>query len=180
MKGIVFTEFLDMVEKEFGYGVVDSIIESSDLESEGIYTSIGTYHHYEIIQLLSNLSDTVKVDKNVLLKAFGKYLFDTFYKTYPSFFESVDNAFDFLISIDKHIHVEVLKLYPDATLPKFETYINENEHLIMTYISVRKMSPLAEGLIEKSLIHYKEDCTIDVENIEKDGSIVKFVIKPVK
>lgn len=179
MKGIVFTEFLDMVEQKFGYEVVDSIIESSELESNGVYTSIGTYHHFEIIQLLGNLSDTVKIDKGTLLKEFGKYLFDTFYKTYPTFFTSVDNAFDFLISIDKHIHVEVLKLYPDATLPKFETHIDDQKQLVMTYKSERKMSPLAEGLIEKSLLHYNENCSINREMIEEDGSIVKFVIKHV-
>ena len=36
MKGIVFTEFLEMVEEKFGLEVVDYIIESSELASEGI------------------------------------------------------------------------------------------------------------------------------------------------
>lgn len=36
MKGIVFTEFLDMVEEKFGYGVVDQIITESKLESNGM------------------------------------------------------------------------------------------------------------------------------------------------
>ena len=40
MKGIVFTEFLDMVEKEFGYETVDHIIENSELSSNGIYTCL--------------------------------------------------------------------------------------------------------------------------------------------
>jgi len=32
MKGIVFTEFLELVEDKFGLEMVDNIIESSDLE----------------------------------------------------------------------------------------------------------------------------------------------------
>ena len=67
MKGIVFTEFLDMVEKEFGYEVVDHIIEQSDLESRGIYTAVGTYHHSEIVQLLTRLSMKTETDAQVLL-----------------------------------------------------------------------------------------------------------------
>ena len=35
MKGIVFTEFLEMVEEKYGYEVVDQIIEESKLPSGG-------------------------------------------------------------------------------------------------------------------------------------------------
>lgn len=179
MKGIVFTEFLDMVEQKFGYEIVDQIIEDSDLKSNGIYTAIGTYPHSEVVSLLMNLSDRVKVDPAILLKDFGKYLFDTFLASYPQFFTVVDNAFAFLHSIDNHIHVEVLKLYPDATLPKFLSHETEDGSMIMTYKSERKMAALAEGLIEKSIAHYNEVCTIDSENLNDDGSEVRFTIKRV-
>jgi hypothetical protein len=33
----------------------------------------------------------------------------------------IDDALDFLERVDKVIHVEVLKLYPDAMLPRFDT-----------------------------------------------------------
>ena len=176
MKGIVFTEFLEMVENEFGYEVVDHIISESNLASNGVYTSIGTYPHSEIVALLMKLSDKVNMDPGALLKFFGRYIFDTFLKGYPQFFTQVDNAFDFLHSIDNHIHVEVLKLYPDATLPKFNSKETENGKLEMTYKSERKMAQFAEGLIEKSIEHYKENCTISREELKEDGSEVKFTI----
>lgn len=177
MKGIVFTEFLEMVEKQFGYEMVDTIIEESKLPSNGIYTSVGTYHHSEIVQLLGNLSTKSKIDAQVLLKAFGEYLFDTFLGAYPQFFKAVDNPFDFLISIDSHIHVEVLKLYPEATLPKFDTVRLDDGSLQMIYKSERKMGALAEGLIEKSIAYYKTSHIVEKEMISEDGSIVKFTIK---
>ena len=40
MKGIVFTEFLDLVEEKFGLEMVDTIIEQSNLDSGGVYTPI--------------------------------------------------------------------------------------------------------------------------------------------
>ncbi len=177
MKGIVFTEFLEMVESRYGYEMVDQLIEESNLESEGIYTSIGTYHHSEIVQLLVNLSEKTKIDAMTLLKAFGEYLFETFVKTYPRFFEAENNAFDFLKSIDSHIHVEVQKLYPDATLPKFDTKENQDGTLIMVYKSERKMAALAEGLIEKSIAYYKHPHIVQKELIKDDGSEVEFTIK---
>lgn len=176
MKGIVFTEFLDMVESEFGYDVVDKILESSELESEGVYTAVGTYHHSEIVALLMNLSKEVKMDPGILLKEFGKYLFNTFLSSYPQFFDEADGAFPFLESIDTHIHVEVKKLYPKATLPKFETSVNDEGQMIMIYQSERKMAALADGLIEKALAYYEEDCSVTYENMNEDGSEVKFII----
>lgn len=176
MKGIVFTEFLDMVEEKFGYGMVDDLIENSDLSSKGIYTAVGTYHHSEIVTLLTNLSDKSKIDADTLLKSFGEYLFDTFLKQYPQFFSAHDDSFAFLESIDSHIHVEVQKLYPDATLPKFVTHISEDKVMSMIYQSERKMASLAEGLINKSLLHYKDDCEIEKSLLNEDGSEVKFTI----
>ncbi len=177
MKGIVFTEFLDMVEAKFGYEVVDQIISESNLESDGIYTSIGTYPHSEVVSLLMNLSSEVKIDPSILLKEFGKYLFDAFLSSYPQFFTAVDNSFAFLHSIDNHIHVEVLKLYPDATLPSFQSEEIEDGTMIMTYKSERKMAGLAEGLIERSILHYDEKCSIQSEKMNEEGSEVKFTIK---
>lgn len=176
MKGIVFTEFLDMVEQEFGYDVVDHILESSDLPSNGIYTAVGTYHHSEIVTLLTKLSKKTEMDPEALLKAFGGYLFDTFLKQYPQFFEAHTHAFTFLESIDNHIHVEVQKLYPEATLPKFETITTDAGDLVMTYTSERKMASLALGLIEKSTAHYGHESEIKMDQISGDGTVVKFTI----
>jgi len=177
MKGIVFTEFLDMVEKTYGYEMVDHIIEASDLPSSGVYTAVGTYSHSEIVQLLTNLSTKVEVDPASLLKIFGRYIFDTFLAAYPQFFEKMSGSFEFLESIDKHIHVEVQKLYPDATLPKFTTDIDQGKQMTMVYHSERKMADFAEGLIEKSFEHFKEDCTITSKPLNDDHSIVEFTLQ---
>ena len=56
MKGIIFREFLEMVEEQFGYKTVDTIIENSNLASKGIYTSVGTYPHQEMFSLVKELS----------------------------------------------------------------------------------------------------------------------------
>ncbi len=179
MKGIVFTEFLEMVESKFGYSVVDQILDASDLPSEGIYTAVGTYDHAEIIQLLSNLSSEVDLPPAVLLKEFGSYLFNAFLKNYPIFFSEVNNVVDFLKSIDGHIHVEVQKLYPEAALPTFDYELDENRSITLIYRSERKMSALAEGLIEKSIEHFGEPYQVSSELLKEDGSVVRFFIAKV-
>lgn len=176
MKGVVFTEFLEMVEEKYNYRMVDTIVSENKLSSDGAYTAVGTYDHSEMVKLIVSLSKHTQEQVPNLLKIFGHYFFDTLKKGYPQFLDATDNAFDFLESIETYIHVEVRKLYPDAELPTFKTQeISENK-LEMIYYSERKMSDFAEGLIERSLEYYGEKGTVQKQNIEEDGSIVRFVI----
>ena len=177
MKGVVFTEFLEMVEEEFGLEVVDSIITDSDLKSGGSYTAVGTYDHEEMVSLVINLSRRINVEVNDLLKVFGKYLMNRFVTMYPSFFERVDNGFDFLNTVHSYIHVEVKKLYPDAELPEFETLSMTDSRMELKYSSSRKMSGLALGLIEGCMDHFGQKVNIKLEDITEDGSQVLFEIE---
>lgn len=180
MKGMVFTEFLEMVEDKFGFDITDDIIEASKdkLSTEGAYTSVGTYPHSEMITLVNNLSVATKIPVPKLVHVFGEHLLNQFAKHYSMFFEAVDNTFDFLKSIDNHIHVEVLKLYPDAELPRFSCFHpnDEKNKLTMIYTSERAMSDLASGLIEGAIKYYNENITYEKELIEDDGKKVKFIL----
>ncbi len=177
MKGIVFTEFLDLVEQNFGYEMVDHIIQESKLANGGAYTGVGTYPHSEMVSLVTNLSNRAEIPVASLLKLYGRHLFGVFEKSYGRFFTEVDSAFALLQHIENHIHVEVLKLYPDAELPRFETsHLSENT-LEMIYHSERKMADFAEGLIEATLEHFNETATIQRNNITPDGTSVRFIIE---
>ena len=111
MKGMVFTEFLEMVEDKFSSEVADWIIEQANLRSGGVYTSVGTYDHGEMIELVSCLSKKTGIPSADLVKSFGFYLFDRFHNMYPIYFKGVASSFDFLQRIEDYIHVEVRKLY---------------------------------------------------------------------
>lgn len=176
MKGIVFTELFEMVEQEFGYEMVDILVETTDLPSGGIYTSVGTYNHTEIVNLVVNLSERSQIPVPELFRAFGKYLFKTFTKSYHHFIEKAPNAFIFLGSIHNYIHVEVKKLYPDAELPYFDIEYPNSDTLIMNYQSGRKMADLALGLIEGTLEYYNESAIVSHNLLNEDGSHVQFVI----
>ena len=55
MKGIVFTEFLEMVEDRHGLDFCDELLEGTDLASGGVYTSVGTYAVAELVAVLQPL-----------------------------------------------------------------------------------------------------------------------------
>lgn len=176
MKGIVFTEFLEMVEQKFDYAMVDNLLNTTELESEGIYTSVGTYNYTEMVNMVVNLSERTNIPVPDLLRVFGKYLFQSFTKMYGHWISNAPDGFSFLELIHNYIHIEVKKLYPDAELPHFETEkINDNT-LIMTYTSIRKMADLAYGLIDGCMEHFGEKVVISQISLNEDGSKTKFVI----
>lgn len=176
MKGIVFREFLELVETKFGLEVVNDIIEKSELSSKGAYTSIGTYDFSEMLQLLTNLSVKTKISIDDLLYTYGLHFFEVLKISYPTILDKYENPLDLLSSIDSHIHVEVRKIYPEAELPKFETLEKTNNSIVLKYISSRSMYAFALGLIEKTFNHYNSTATITQSKLNEKGSEVMFVI----
>ncbi|MEZ4883670.1 MAG: heme NO-binding domain-containing protein [Chitinophagales bacterium] len=177
MKGVVFTEFLEMVEDKFGYETVDSIIVKSEIKSQGAYTSIGTYPSSEMFALVEQLSDEQNIPIPTLLNAFGNYLFHRFAKIYSFVFEGMKTSFELLESIEQHIHVQVKKLYPDAELPNFSVRREGANRLVMMYQSERAMGDLAVGLIQGCLEHFGETASIRKTNETEDGKKVKLTIE---
>lgn len=156
VKGMVFTEFLDMVEAEHSADFVDDLIDGCDLPSGGAYTSVGTYDHREIVTLVGALSARTGEPVPALVQRFGGWLFGRFHTLFPDYFTRAPTLFDLLGSVDHYIHREVAKLYPDAQLPRFDTERPEPGTLVMLYRSPRGMEDLAEGLIRAAIAHYRE------------------------
>lgn len=177
MKGVVFTELLEMVEGTYGYETVDHIIQHSDLPSGGSYTAVGTYDHTELVQLLIQLSQKTGTPIPALMHRFGTYIFDHFAKGYPQFFAHSPDTFSFLSGIEDYIHVEVRKLYPDAELPTFEIQKRSENELSMIYRSERRMADFAAGLIEGCANHYKEKLEVARKDLNESGSEVEFLIR---
>ena len=166
MKGIVFTEFLEMVEAQFGESVVDQVIEASNLPNGGAYTAVGTYSSSEMLRLISSLSIATQTPAANLSRAFGQYLFKRFSQVYPSMFAGTTHALAFLKTIDQHIHVQVRKLYPDAELPSFSFHEPQPGQLVMIYESHRPLADLAEGLIQGCIAYFGETITLERNNLQ--------------
>ena len=131
MKGIVFTEFLELVEDKFGLEMVDNIITNSKLESEGVYTAVGTYSFSEMLQLLQHLSENTGISIDNLLLVYAEHFFSVIEKSYPGLLATYKDPIEMISSIENHIHVEVRKIYPDAELPTFEVVEKTENSLVM-------------------------------------------------
>ncbi|MFD2542785.1 heme NO-binding domain-containing protein [Lacinutrix gracilariae] len=176
MKGIVFTEFLELVEDKFGLKMVDTIISNSNLESEGVYTAVGTYSFSEMLQLLQHLSENTGISIDNLLLVYAEHFFSVIERSYPGLLATYKDPIEMISSIENHIHVEVRKIYPDAELPTFEVTNKTENSLVMIYKSSRAMHHFGLGLMNKTFEHFNATATIDLEKIKEDGTEVRFVI----
>ncbi len=155
MKGIVFTSLADMVEEHHGIELWEKVLKVSKVDSGGVYTSGKTYSDSELFSLVQVLQKELDVDTDDLIRSFGMYLFSVLVGRHPHFHEAEPTFIGFLKSIKDVIHVEVKKLYEQATVPRF-TYENEHkDRLTMYYQSPRKLCMLAEGLIYAAADKYK-------------------------
>jgi Haem-NO-binding len=177
MKGIIFTEFLELVEQKFGLGMVDKIINQSELKSGGIYTSVGTYEFGEMLQLISHLSENTDIAVDDLLMVYAEHLFAALIKTHPDLVKHYKDPMDLLASIENHIHVEVQKIYPEAQLPTFEIEERTSDEMTMVYKSDKALYMLGKGLMLETFKLFKVPVEIDYKKLNEQGTEVRFIIK---
>ena len=179
MKGVIFTQFLEMVEEKHGIDVVDQIIDESDLGSGGAYTSVGNYDHGELVTIVKKTAKETGEPLEDLMVNCGRNLFDHFLTQYDDLIGIVDSTMDLLERVENFIHPEVMKLYPDAHPPSFVVELREENRMIFVYRSRRGLSLVAEGLIRQAMQHFEENLQILRESLEEDGSVVRFTISRV-
>jgi hypothetical protein len=177
MKGFIFTNFIDFVEKSNGLDMVDQMLEECDLASEGVYSAFNSYEFDELVTLLTYVSKKTDISPQILLETFGRFVFPYLIGKHSYIIEKYSNAIDLIAGIENHIHIEVKKLYEDAELPTFNVVEKKEDSLTIIYTSTRGLTYFAIGLMKETLQFFKVKGTIDmVENYNNDGS-VKFHIQ---
>ncbi|MFN5099927.1 MAG: heme NO-binding domain-containing protein [Burkholderiaceae bacterium] len=178
MKGIVFREFIDMVESQFSTETADAIIQTSALSTNGAYTSVGTYPHQEMVDLVSNLSTHTGISVPDLLKHFGRHLFGRFVEIHPNMTNAFSDVFSLLSALENTIHVDVNKLYRDAETPSFTYERDGQQQMVFIYRSRRRMADFAQGLIEGCVAHFKENITIQRADLPSQGeeALMRFTL----
>lgn len=162
MLGLVFTEFIEMVEARFSPEVADAVLADAGLDHGGAYTAVGYYPAEEMLRLVNGLSQRTGQPGEALVRAFGVHLAQRFSEAHGQYFAPHQHPFDLLASIDGHIHVEVRKLYAQAQLPQFQVLERGTTRMRLRYRSERRLEVLAQGLIEGVLAHYGRRCRVEM------------------
>lgn len=153
MNGLLFTEFMEMVETTWSFDMVDTLIDRSQISSGGIYTAVGSYPQEEMLALINALADATETPTDQIERDFGQYLFRRFTLEYPHYFIGIRDCFQFLARIDEIAQIIVRKHFPDTDPPKIIVEQSPGR-LSLTNFPKSPFSQLAQGLIEGCIAHF--------------------------
>jgi hypothetical protein len=169
MKGIVFAEFVEFVERR--------LPAATDAVTRRHYRHDENPPDDELFALVDAAANAAGRPAATVLRDFGEHLFAAFASLYPVFLAGEDSALHLLSRIDTYVHDEVQKLYPDALFPRFDPQQPAPGRLELTYASSRPLADLAEGLIRGCIAHFGE--TVDVQREDlgtRDGRAARFAL----
>jgi len=170
VKGIIFKQFEAMVTSLHGEGAWDALVDRTPLQTaEGYFIGPKNYPDDDLFGLIGSVSEATGKPPEELLAAFGRYLFPALAAQFPVFLRPGITAKRFLLSVDRVIHVEVLKLHPDAGLPKLTYEDPAPNRLVILYRSPRQLCDLALGLIDGVGTYFKEDIQVSKTTCTKRG-----------
>ena len=169
MKGSVFNALQEFVETNHGLEAWDTMLNTLDLPSQGIYTSSIKYDDSEMFSIVTYYCEALNVPASDLLRTFGEFLFVKLMPMAPSEAKQAPSLHAFLYMVDNLIHVEVKKLYADSNLPEFDYADQNDQHLTMIYRSERKLCHLSEGLILGAAKHFGEQVSISQSKCCHEG-----------
>jgi hypothetical protein len=177
MKGIIFTEFIQLVEEKFGLAVLDEMLDKAG--DQGVYTAVGSYDHHHLVKLIVALSQISGTPAEELQQVFGESVFSSLYKTIPvnAQLKECQSVFQFIRHVEEHIHAEVKKLYPDANPPGFEFLSESETQMVFDYKSARCMSQVCLGLVKGCANHFNEDIRVTTQSMDERGQQVRFTLR---
>jgi hypothetical protein len=180
MKGIIFNQFLDMVEVRFGYQMVDAIILQNHSSTGGAYTAIGNYSHEELKRLFRSLQAKTKIPLPLLLHDFGRHMFQWFIKNYGPRFQSSNNAFCFIKGMEVQLKSELEKIYPDIRFPEIKIKSRNGSSLDIFYYADYGSASLIRGLLEAALEYFDENATVKSAKVPGKPGCIKFTLSKKK
>lgn len=172
MKGVIFNSVAEAVIEFGGEQLWDDLLEKAGLT--GVYTSLGSYDDAELLTLVKVAADALGKTIEETTEFVGELVFPHLSGRHRNLIANHTSTVSLLCELNDVIHPEVLKLYPDAAVPDFQTLLVDGNHLQLLYRSDRQLPALAAGLIRGAANLYQEDVKIDIEPRE-DGFLFDLV-----
>ncbi|MCA8960386.1 MAG: heme NO-binding domain-containing protein [Planctomycetes bacterium] len=175
MKGVIFCEFIELVESTFGLEVVDDILRIAAPANGGAYTRVGTYDHADLVDMSVALSGRVQIPLAELLETFGRALYSRLADSRPDLTADT-TVIDILERLDGVIHADVRKLYPEAELPRFDCRRIGEDTFRIEYRSDRPFARVAYGLILGCGERLAQRLVVEIVSESGDGTAACFTV----
>ena len=171
MIGTIFQHLEGFGTEALGQDVWEDLIARTDLtQPDAVYSRLGIYPDSDLFALVGAAVEESGIEVNELVEAFGVYLVKRFSEDYERFFEEAGGLFDFMDSVDRHIHVQVRKLHPHALTPSVKLIRKSADEATLLYRSSRKLCALARGMMRGAADYYGSELTLQELQCMHDGA----------
>ena len=155
-------------------------IRSSVATTASRFLPSGTYPDADAVAILSTIADTTGRPLASILEEFGQYLAPHLVKVAGPVVDPAWRTLDLIEHTEAIIHTMVRTTTPGAAPPVLETVRQSPDELHLVYSSVRRLCPLAVGLMRGIATHYGETIRIDEPSCALRGDpFCSFVIEHV-
>jgi len=133
----------------------DRIVRETALQTvDGGFLGPATYPDEDLYALFRTASAMAGQPVNKMYRAFGRFAFPDLVAAFPGSLPAGVTAKQFLMTVDRMMHIEVHKLQPGPHRP-YLTYEDPGpDRLVMLYRSSRGLCDLAAGLIDGTADHF--------------------------
>ncbi|WP_372751431.1 heme NO-binding domain-containing protein [Labilibaculum sp.] len=176
MKGIFFTELLEMTEKEYGIDITEKIIAELGVGNNGVYEATYDYPYTQFVEMCDILSNEVKNSVSDLVKNFGEYLFSRLVILFRPDFAGNTDVFEFLGQIDDFIHHSIQERFTKVEIPRFKAIQINDSTFQISCQSEEVLIDLAIGLFMGCQRFFNEELTLKTEFISKRSKLVCFTL----
>lgn len=182
MKGILFTELIEMIEDLMGLEFANKVIDDARLKNAGAYTAIGSYPYQDMFKLMESLSKHAESPQDKILKGYGECLFHRLSKSYQKELGENADTFSFLLQLENLLKQEIRKLHPKAEIPSFKARLLNSHSMEIHYSSIQKMGALEMGALVEGFIigcigHFNEPIDMQREDLPTLGSNICFFLQ---
>lgn len=161
MKGVIFKILEQFVHDTFGPEFFEEVLDETSLETTPPFLGPGTYPDQDLIALVGTTIAKAGLELEDALFAVGKYAFPKLADSFPGITDQHADARSLVRSVHSVIHVEVRKLFPEASPPDFEYGEAPDGRLELTYRSSRKLCWFLRGLLAGCAEHYESEVHVE-------------------
>lgn len=156
MKGVIFKAFEKFVVAECGDEFFEELLAATPAAGDGVFVGPGTYPDAVLVALLQTAVERLGVPADELLRRLGRFSFGVLAAGLPGCMDGHRHPLTFLEGLERVIHREVRKLYPEAITPRIEV-ARTAAGARLRYESDRGLCALLVGLLEGACAAFEHE-----------------------
>ncbi len=172
MKGSIPACLKEMVINKFGEEAWEKSLENAGLSGYVIFVPMEDVPDEDVLKLVNSVCKVLNIPLTQLADAFGDYWVNKYGKEVYSMYYKGNSAKEFLLNMDD-VHQMVTRRIPNAHPPRFDYEWKDDNTLIMTYKSKRKLIDFVVGLVKGVGKYYQEN--LRVTKLGEDRVQVEFL-----